>query len=72
MDEDELLESIAEIKAALSAIRQGGQSYTIDTGSSIRTVTMADYASLRAELKELYRELASIQGNGSFNIEVGW
>jgi len=72
MSEDEILEEIAEIKQAMSAIRNGGQSYTIDTGSSVRTVTMANYESLRKELKELYKQLATSQGGGSFNLEVGW
>lgn len=73
MSEDEILEQIAEVKAAMSAIRNGGQSYTIDTGSSVRTVTMANYESLRAELKELYRQLATADNTGgSFNIGVGW
>ena len=72
MDEDEILESIAEVKAAMSAIRLGGQSYTIDTSGSVRTVTQADYKTLKAELKELYRELSSVQGESGFSIGVGW
>lgn len=72
MTEVEINEQIAEINDALSAIRKGGQSYTINSGSSTREVTQADYNSLVAEKNQLYRKLKEVQGDSGFNLRAGW
>lgn len=72
MTEEEILDQITEIKAAMAAIRNGGQSYIINSGGSNREVVLADYAALKTELRELQRALAELQGSGSFNIQAGW
>ncbi len=66
---------IAEIDAALSAIRKGGQSYTImsATGSgTTRTVTSADYAALVAHRNELQAQLNEINGTRAIRVRAAW
>lgn len=68
----DLEEELSEITAALSAIRKGGQSYTINTGGSIRTVTMADYEQLRRERSEIIQTLREIGGSAGLTLGAGW
>lgn len=72
MTEEEILDQITDIKAAMVAIRTGGQSYIIDSGGSRREVVLADYAALKVELRDLQRSLAEIQGSAGFNLQAGW
>jgi hypothetical protein len=70
----ELQAELAEIKAALEAIRKGGQSYTLNTGSggSSRTVTMADYDVLVRHKNELEEKIATANGERATIIRAGW
>lgn len=72
MTEAEIQAEIDEISAAISAIRNGGQSYTIGSGPSTRTVTMADYDTLVKERRDLYAQLATAQGSSGLTIGAGW
>lgn len=66
---------ITEIDTALSAIRQGGQSFEITSGSGMgtkRVVTMADYDSLIKHRAELYGELAEVNATRAFRIRAAW
>jgi hypothetical protein len=63
---------IAEIDTALSHIRKAGQSYTINSGGSIRTVTLADYDKLKNDRADLKHELASLNGNKAMRVRPGW
>lgn len=69
---DAIEAEIAEIDAALSAIRNGGQSYTINSGASSRTVTLADYAALRKDKSELNTRLMELKGQGGIVFNAGW
>lgn len=69
---EELEEDLAEVKAAITAIRKGGQSYTIGTGSSTRTVTMADYDSLIKERSRIMRDIQALEGDAGITISAGW
>ena len=66
------INEIAEITAAISAIRNGGQSYTIGTGPSSRTVTLADYDTLVSERRDLQAQLSALQGTSGLTIGAGW
>lgn len=66
---------IDDIRTAISALIKGGQSYTLNSGGSSRTVVQADLKSLRSWLIELQQELAEL--NQSYDtrgkiIGVGW
>ena len=66
---------IAQIDAALSAIRQGGQSYEITSGSGMgtkRVVTMADYDTLAKHRSELYGELSEVNNTRAVRIRPAW
>ena len=64
---------IDNVRAAISAIVQGGQSYTINSGGSVRTVTLADIESLRSWLVELQQELAEANDcPRGFTIGLNW
>lgn len=65
-------DEIAEITTAMSAIRKGGQEYTIDTGSSIRKVSMADYETLKIERNELYAKIQELEGDAGITLTAGW
>lgn len=69
---EELEAELAEVTAAISAIRKGGQSYSINTGGSIRTVTMADYEQLRRERSEIIQALREIEGSAGITLGPGW
>ena len=71
----EIKKQIAEIDAALSAIRKGGQQYSITTaagGGSMRSVTQVDYNTLQKEKRDLQNELAILEGSGGFRYRAGW
>jgi len=71
----EIKKQLAEIDAVLSAIRKGGQQYSITTaagGGTMRSVTHADYNVLQKEKKELQNELAILEGGGGFRYRAGW
>ena len=72
MTESEIQNEIDEVSAAISAIRNGGQSYTIGSGPSSRTVTMADYETLVRERRDLNAQLAAVQGTSGLTIGAGW
>lgn len=66
---------IAEIDAALSAIRKGGQSYTITSaagGGTSRVVTSADYRALVQHRNELQAQLDEINGTRAIRLRAGW
>ena len=63
---------IAEITTALSHIRKAGQSYTIMSGNTQRTVTLADYDKLKKERQELYNLLDSRNGGRGIVFRAGW
>ena len=70
----ELTAELAEIKAALQAIRLGGQSYTIGTGTggTTRTVTMADYDVLMSHKNELEAKISMKNNYRATIIRPGW
>ena len=70
----ELQAELAEIKAALSAIRKGGQSYTLNTGSggTSRTVTMVDYNTLVEHKNELEAKIATANGKRASIVRAAW
>ena len=70
----ELTAELAEIKAALQAIRLGGQSYTIGTGTggTTRTVTMADYDVLMSHKNELEAKISMKNNTRATIIRPGW
>ena len=72
MTEEEIQAEIDEITLALSYIRKAGQSYTINSGSSTRTVSFADYNTLVEERRSSYAQLDEVQGNGGFTVSAGW
>lgn len=72
MTEEALRAEIDEITTALSFILQGGQSYTINSGASSRTVTMTDYATLTKRREDLRAQLREIRGTGGITISAGW
>ena len=63
---------IANITLALSHILKGGQSYTINSGGSTRTVTMADYERLTIERHGLRLQLKEIDGSAGLVLSAGW
>lgn len=70
----DLQTELAEIKAAITAIRKGGQSYTINAGlgGSSRTVTQANYNDLIADKQRLEGQIANLQGGRGFRMRPGW
>jgi len=72
MTEAQIELEIAEITTALSHIRKAGQSYTINTGGSTRTVSMADYKALITDRQNLRGQLAEVQGSGGLVMGASW
>ena len=56
-------ERLVEVDQALSAVRLGGQSYTIGS----RKLTRAEYSQLLQERKELQAEVAAEENTGLFD-----
>ena len=69
---EQIEDEIAEITTALSFIRSGGQSYTIETGSSKRTVTNVDYDLLVQQRRDLNSQLQTLNGEGGLTLGAGW
>ena len=69
---EELEDELAEVQAAISAIRKGGQSYMIVSGSSTRQVMAANYNSLVKERSRLLRQIQAIDGEAGITIGAGW
>lgn len=72
-DEILMLETEAvAIRAAMSALLAGGQSYTYSSGGSSRTVTLVDYQYLNIRLKEITLRLRELAGTAGLKLGVGW
>ncbi len=59
MTEEEIRAELEEVSAAIRAIRNGAQEYSMMN----RSVKKADYVTLLKERKELEHRLAAITGN---------
>lgn len=70
----ELQAELTEVKAAISFILRGGQSYTINSGAggSSRTVTMANLSELRKMKTDLETRIKNLQGGTAFRMKSGW
>lgn len=69
---DEIQEDIDSVRAAISAVVKGGQSYTINSGGSSRQVTQADLAGLKRWLADLVQEYRDTEGSGGIDIGASW
>lgn len=69
---DEIQEDIDSVRAAISAVVKGGQSYTINSGGSSRQVTQADLAGLKRWLADLVQEYRDTEGSGGLDIGASW
>jgi prefoldin subunit 5 len=67
-----LTAQIAEIQTAISSILAGGQSFSIGSGSTSRSVTQADLKTLIAEKNNLQARLAELRGSAGMVINPGW
>jgi hypothetical protein len=75
MTRAEIVAEIEEINNALSYIRKGGQSYSINTasgGGTSRTVTMSDYDILVKHRNELNAQLKTLDGTRAIRVRAGW
>ena len=75
MTKTEIQTEIAEINAALSHLRKGGQSYSMMSaagGGSQRIVTLVDYDKLVRHRNELEAQLRSLNEKRAFRIRSGW
>lgn len=70
----ELQAELTEVKAAISFVLRGGQSYTISSGAggSSRTVTMANLPELRKMQTDIERRINNLQGGSAFRMRPGW
>ena len=70
----DLQAELTEVKAAISFVLRGGQSYTMSSGGggSSRTVTMGNLAELRKMKTELEQRIANLQGRSAFVMRTGW
>lgn len=69
---EEIEADIAIARAAITAVAQVGQSYTINSGGSVRTVTNANLAELKAWLADLRQEWRDLDGSGGMVIGANW
>lgn len=69
---DEIQEDIDSVRAAITAVVKGGQSYTINSGGSSRQVTQADLAGLKRWLADLVQEYRDTEGSGGLDIGASW
>jgi hypothetical protein len=69
---DEIQEDIDSVRAAITAVVKGGQSYTINSGGSSRQVTQADLAGLKRWLADLVQEYRDTEGSGGLDIGAAW
>lgn len=70
--ETELNTIIAEYSAARSAILAGGASYTITSGGSTRTVTLADISEIEKQIGIYMQKLSELNGSKGFVARAGW
>jgi len=67
---------IVIVRAAILGLAQGGASYTINSGGSIRTFTGVDIGKLRSLLSDLKKELACLEdpydNAQGMTIGAGW
>jgi hypothetical protein len=68
---------LANVRAAITAILTGSQSYRLDTSQNSAQVTRANLSDLRLLRRELQNELAELNakktsGGGTFNMMPGW
>jgi len=68
----EIEAELVEITAAISALRLGGQSFTISSGASSRAVTMVDYSVLVQNKRDLELRLRELRGTVGIVIRAGW
>lgn len=71
---DDMKIELEEVKKALTNIRNGGQSYTINagTGGTSRTVTQADYNTLNDHRIQLEREIAALEKRCAVRVRPRW
>jgi hypothetical protein len=69
---EEIQEDIYSVRAAITAVVKGGQSYTINSGGSSRQVTQADLAGLKRWLADLVQEYRDTEGSGGLDIGASW
>ncbi len=72
MTEAEIEALLIEYKAARTSILKLGQSYIINTGGSIRTVTHADLGEIQTQINNLEQQLLDVQGCGGTVLRPGW
>jgi hypothetical protein len=65
-------EELEQINAAITAILQGGQSYSLQTGGGTRQVTYADYGALAKRKAELEAAVAAASGTLGTRLTSGW
>ena len=63
---------LQEIEAAITAILQVGQSYTLNTGGGSRQVTYANYNELVKRKNELRTMIAGSRGGLGGRMTAGW
>jgi hypothetical protein len=63
---------LTEIQTAITFILIGGQSYSISSGSTSRTVTQADLKTLITEKNNLQNRLNELQSNAGLSLGAGW
>lgn len=72
LTESEINTILADYQAARTAILKGGQSYTINSGGTIRVVTMADLQTIEKEISKYLQMLEELSGNKGYQINAGW
>jgi hypothetical protein len=72
LTEEQLETILAQYVAAQTAVLSGGQSYTISSGGSTRTVTMADIGEINKQICNYSSALAEAKGNKGFQARPGW
>ena len=72
MTAEEIELELSLVNQAISHILKGGQSYTINSGGSIRVVTMANLKDLRRQRSELQAQLDALNGCAGLNIGAAW
>lgn len=67
---------LAEVQAAISAVRSGNQSYTLSTGQTTQTVTLASLRWLIQDRNDLQQEVDTLlmrcSGAGVTRMAPGW
>jgi hypothetical protein len=67
---------IVKLEAAIDAVADGAQSYSIDTGQTRQVVTRANLSEIRNMITRLESEISTLQqrlyGCGRFQARPGW